>query len=178
MPEYVVTRIADALNSVRKPINGSTVHLFGVAYKRDVNDVRESPALDVLELLVKRGAVVSYTDPHVPRLEHGGQTWTTVPFETAVKTPGDCAVVATDHTEFDYARIAQLPLVVDTRNALKASPGHQSSRCSPRTTLTTTIARVLERRRERVRADRRVSHLRRDWAVLSLRLRRMSLTWR
>jgi UDP-N-acetyl-D-glucosamine dehydrogenase len=120
MPEYVVTRIADALNSVRKPINGSTVHLFGVAYKRDVNDVRESPALDVLELLVKRGAVVSYTDPHVPRLEHGGQRWTTVPFQTAVNTPGDCAVVATDHTEFDYARIAQLPLVVDTRNALKA----------------------------------------------------------
>ena len=121
MPEYVVSRIGDALNSVRKPINGSTVHLFGVAYKRDVNDVRESPALDVLELLVKRGAVVSYTDPHVPRLEQGGHVWTTVPFETAVSLPCDCAVVATDHTAFDYRRIAELPLVVDTRNALKAS---------------------------------------------------------
>jgi UDP-N-acetyl-D-glucosamine dehydrogenase len=120
MPEYVVSRIGDALNSVRKPINGSTVHLFGVAYKRDVNDVRESPALDVLELLVKRGAIVSYTDPHVPRLEHGGHTWTTVPFEAAVGKPCDCTVVATDHTSFDYSRIADLPLVVDTRNALKA----------------------------------------------------------
>ena len=119
MPEYVVSRIGDALNSVRKPVNGSTVHLFGVAYKRDVNDVRESPALDVLELLVKRGAVVSYTDPHVPHLEQGGHTWTTVPFETAVNRPCDCAVVATDHTAFDYRRIAELPLVVDTRNALK-----------------------------------------------------------
>jgi UDP-N-acetyl-D-glucosamine dehydrogenase len=120
MPEYVVSRIGDALNSVRKPVNGSTVHLFGVAYKRDVNDVRESPALDVLELLVKRGAVVSYTDPHVPRLEQGGHTLTTIPFEAALSRPCDCAVVATDHTSFDYSRIADLPLVVDTRNAMKA----------------------------------------------------------
>ena len=66
MPEYVVQRIADALNSVRKPINGSRVHLFGVAYKRDVNDMRESPALDILELLTRRGAHVSYTDPVRP----------------------------------------------------------------------------------------------------------------
>jgi UDP-N-acetyl-D-glucosamine dehydrogenase len=120
MPEYVVSRIGEALNSVRKPINGSTVHLFGVAYKRDVNDVRESPALDVIELLVKRGAIVSYSDPHVPHLNHSGETWTSVPFETAVSRPCDCAVVATDHTAFDYCRIAELPLVVDTRNALKA----------------------------------------------------------
>jgi len=120
MPEYVVARVADALNSVKKPINGSTVHLFGVAYKRDVNDVRESPALDVLELLVKRGAIVSYTDPHVPRLDHGGHSYTTVPFEKAVSRPCDCAIVATDHTDFDYRRIADFPLVVDTRNALKA----------------------------------------------------------
>jgi UDP-N-acetyl-D-glucosamine dehydrogenase len=119
MPEYVVSRIGEALNSVRKPINGSTVHLFGVAYKRDVNDVRESPALDVIELLVKRGAIVSYSDPHVPHLNHSGETWTSVPFETAVSRPCDCAVVATDHTAFDYPRIAELPLVVDTRNALK-----------------------------------------------------------
>ena len=120
MPEHVVSRIGEALNSVRKPINGSTVHLFGVAYKRDVNDVRESPALDVIELLVKRGALVSYTDPHVPRLDQGGHALTSVPFEAAVSRPADCAVVATDHTAFDYGRIAALPLVVDTRNALKA----------------------------------------------------------
>jgi UDP-N-acetyl-D-glucosamine dehydrogenase len=120
MPEYVVQRIGDALNSVRKPVNGSRVHLFGVAYKRDVNDVRESPALDVLELLLKRGATVSYTDPHVTRLEHGGHVRESVPFEAAVNDPGDCAVVTTDHTAFDYGRIAGLPLVVDTRNAMKA----------------------------------------------------------
>jgi UDP-N-acetyl-D-glucosamine dehydrogenase len=63
---------------------------------------------------------VSYTDPHVPRLEQGGHTLTTIPFEAALSRPCDCAVVATDHTSFDYSRIADLPLVVDTRNAMKA----------------------------------------------------------
>jgi UDP-N-acetyl-D-glucosamine dehydrogenase len=120
MPEYVVQRIADALNSVRKPINGSAIHLFGVAYKRDVNDVRESPALDVLELLTRRGAAVTFTDPYVPELRHGGQTLRSVPFEKAIKEKYDCSVVTTDHTNFDYDSIASLPLVVDTRNALKA----------------------------------------------------------
>src|SRR3954465_891245 len=72
MPEFVVDRVADALNSVKKPINGSKIHLFGVAYKRDVNDMRESPALDVMELLGKRGAVLSYSDPWVPEMRHDG----------------------------------------------------------------------------------------------------------
>ena len=67
MPEYVVERTAEALNSARKALNGSRVHVFGVAYKRDVNDLRESPALDVMELLTRRGATLSYTDPYVPR---------------------------------------------------------------------------------------------------------------
>jgi UDP-N-acetyl-D-glucosamine dehydrogenase len=120
MPDHVVQRIADALNSVRKPVNGSTVHLFGVAYKRDVNDVRESPALDVLELLVKRGADVTYSDPHVGRFEHAAGALTAVPFDEAIRRSYDCAVVATDHSAFDYAKIAAMPLVVDTRNALKA----------------------------------------------------------
>ena len=82
MPEYVVERVAEALNTARKPINGSRVHLFGVAYKRDVNDMRESPALDVLELLTSAGAVVSYTDPFVPKLAHGGQTLRSVDLAT------------------------------------------------------------------------------------------------
>ena len=121
MPEYVVSRIGDALNSVRKPINGSTVHLFGVAYKRDVNDVRESPALDVLELLVKRGAIVSYTDPHVPRLDHGGHTWTYRAVRDRLQPAGATARSWPPITPtFDYSRIAELPLVVDTRNALNA----------------------------------------------------------
>ena len=123
MPEYVVQRIADALNSVRKAINGSRIHLFGVAYKRDVNDARESPALDIIELLVQRGAQVSYTDPFIGRVEQGGHRFEHVPFEKAIADSLDCAVIATDHTQFDYQRIAKLPLVVDTRNALKNVSG-------------------------------------------------------
>jgi UDP-N-acetyl-D-glucosamine dehydrogenase len=119
MPEYVVDRIGEALNSVKKPINGSRIHLFGIAYKKDVNDMRESPALDILELLVKRGAVVSYTDPWVPELKDGGHTQKSVDFAAALENGYDCAVVTTDHKLFDYERIAALPLVVDTRNAIK-----------------------------------------------------------
>ena len=119
MPEYVVTLISDALNSVKKPVNGSRIHVFGVAYKKDVGDVRESPALDIIELLTQRGAAVSYTDPYVERLEHGGRTLQHVPFEAALASSCDCAVVATDHGVFDYGRIAAMPLVVDTRNALR-----------------------------------------------------------
>jgi UDP-N-acetyl-D-glucosamine dehydrogenase len=118
MPAYVVQRVADALNSVKKPLNGSRVHLFGVAYKRDVNDVRESPAIDIMELLARRGAAVTYTDPFVPCMNHEGQVLQSVPFERALEMPHDCAVVTTDHAVFDYARIAELSLVVDTRNAL------------------------------------------------------------
>jgi UDP-N-acetyl-D-glucosamine dehydrogenase len=118
MPAYVVQRIGDALNSVKKPINGSRIHLFGVAYKKDVGDVRESPALDILELLEQRGANVSYTDPYVERLQHGGHTLEHVPFEAAVTSNCDCAVIATDHRIFDFSRIASMPLIVDTRNAL------------------------------------------------------------
>jgi UDP-N-acetyl-D-glucosamine dehydrogenase len=120
MPEYVVQRIADALNTMKKSVNGSRVHLYGVAYKRDVNDVRESPALDVLDLLTRRGAEVSYTDSYVPTLTYGDRTLTSVPFETAIASGSDCAVVTTNHANFDYARIAALPLVVDTRNAVPA----------------------------------------------------------
>ena len=119
MPEYVVQRVADALNSVKKPVNGSRIHLFGVAYKKDVGDVRESPALDIIELLVRRGAAVTYTDPYVPTLSHAGHELESVPFDLAINSPCDCAVIATDHRTFDFARIAGLPLLVDTRNALR-----------------------------------------------------------
>jgi UDP-N-acetyl-D-glucosamine dehydrogenase len=119
MPEYVVERTVDALNSVRKALNGSRVHVFGVAYKRDVNDMRESPALDIMELLTRRGAIVSYTDPYVPVLQHGTLNLCSVPEEQAADG-AECALIVTDHKVFDYARIAKtFPLVVDTRNALK-----------------------------------------------------------
>src|SRR5471032_2600263 len=78
MPEYVVERVAEALNTTKKAINGSRVHVLGVAYKRDVNDMRESPALDIIESLQKRGAAISYTDPWVPELRHAGHTMSSV----------------------------------------------------------------------------------------------------
>jgi UDP-N-acetyl-D-glucosamine dehydrogenase len=119
MPEYVVERTAQALNSVRKALNGSHVHVFGVAYKRDVNDMRESPALDIMELLTRRGATVSYTDPYVPVLEHGTLNLASVPAGDAANG-ADCALVITDHKVFDYEQIARsFPLIVDTRNALR-----------------------------------------------------------
>jgi UDP-N-acetyl-D-glucosamine dehydrogenase len=119
MPHYVVERAGEALNTVRKSINGSRVHIFGVAYKKDVGDVRESPALDIIEVLKRRGAEVSYTDPYVPALEIGGHTLSSVPFDLAVASSFDCAIVVTDHSVFDYSRIAGTGLIVDTRNAIK-----------------------------------------------------------
>jgi UDP-N-acetyl-D-glucosamine dehydrogenase len=119
MPAYVVERISEALNTVKKALNGSKVHLFGVAYKKDVTDMRESPALDVLELLHHRGATLSYTDPYVPKLEHGELKMCSVPEDKAGQGV-DCAVICTNHRVFDYAAIVKrFPLIVDTRNALK-----------------------------------------------------------
>jgi UDP-N-acetyl-D-glucosamine dehydrogenase len=119
MPAYVVERVGEALNTARKAINGSRIHLFGVAYKKDVTDMRESPALDILELLHHRGAVLSYTDPYVPKVQHGSLQLCTVAEDKA--GPGiDCAVICTNHRVFDYPAIVErVPLVVDTRNALK-----------------------------------------------------------
>jgi UDP-N-acetyl-D-glucosamine dehydrogenase len=119
MPEFVVQLIIDALNSQRKSLNGARVHIIGVAYKRDVNDLRESPALDVLELLAKRGAIVSYTDPYVPELRHAHLDLKTVD-EKKMHEGVDCGVIITDHKVFDYhAMLDRFPLLVDTRNALK-----------------------------------------------------------
>jgi len=121
MPEYVVDRVSEALNSQRKPINGSKVHLIGIAYKRDVNDMRESPALDILELLTKRGAEVTYSDPWVPELKRGAHTLASVDLPKALSGSLDCAVICTDHSGFDYdALVKSGALIVDTRNALKA----------------------------------------------------------
>jgi UDP-N-acetyl-D-glucosamine dehydrogenase len=123
MPTYVVERIGEALNTAKKAINGSRVHIFGVAYKKDVSDMRESPALDILELLHRRGAALSYTDPYVPKLQHADMNLCSVPEEKAAEGI-DCAVICTNHKVFDYRRIAkQFPLVVDTRNALKGVQG-------------------------------------------------------
>jgi UDP-N-acetyl-D-glucosamine dehydrogenase len=119
MPAFVVERVSEALNSQKKAINGSRIHIFGVAYKKDVGDMRESPALDVLELLHRRGAVLSYTDPHVAFLEHGELSLKSVP-EAEAASDIDCAVICTNHSVFNYGEMPKrFALVVDTRNALK-----------------------------------------------------------
>ena len=124
MPAYVVERIGDALNTVRKPVNGSRVHLLGVAYKRDVSDIRESPALDVIELLQHRGATVSYSDPYVPELRHNGEALTAIDEAAALRGQPDCIVICTDHSVFDYEPFIESGvLIVDTRNALKGRSG-------------------------------------------------------
>lgn len=118
MPHFVVNKIQNALNDVGKPLKGSKVHIYGVSYKRDIDDVRESPAFDVFHLLQKRGASVSYSDPHVSeiRLEDGSQ----MREDSAAMKTADCVVIVTDHSAFDYeALVAQANLIVDTRNALK-----------------------------------------------------------
>ncbi len=120
MPDYVVERVAEALNSVRKPINGSKILLVGMAYKKDVNDMRESPALDILELLLRRGAQVSYSDPWVPQITHDRHALTSVDLAAALNQNPDCAVICTDHSKFDYdALVRSGTLIVDTRNALR-----------------------------------------------------------
>jgi UDP-N-acetyl-D-glucosamine dehydrogenase len=124
MPDYVVERVAEALNSVRKPINGSKILLVGIAYKKDVNDMRESPALDILELLVRRGAQVTYSDPWVPEIKHDRHHLASIDLGTALQQKPDCAVICTDHAKFDYKALVQSgTLVVDTRNALRGVSG-------------------------------------------------------
>jgi UDP-N-acetyl-D-glucosamine dehydrogenase len=120
MPHYVVERVGDALNNVRKPINGSRIHLFGIAYKKDVGDVRESPALDILELLTQRGAIVSYTDPYVMSIRHGSQLFESIPESESLRRAPDCMVICTDHSSFTWRPIVDSGIpVVDCRNALK-----------------------------------------------------------
>jgi len=121
MPEYVVERVIDALNDSRKPVNGSRIHVYGVAYKRDVNDMRESPALDIIALLARRGAIISYSDPYVPVLKDGTHNLESVAEAEALHRRPDCVVLCTDHSSFDWkALVGSGVPIVDTRNALRA----------------------------------------------------------
>jgi len=118
MPHFVAEKVQSALNDAAKPVKGSRIHVMGVAYKRDIDDLRESPALDVMLLLQRRGGVLTYSDPYVPSLRIDGLDLTACPEEAAAAA--DCAVIVTDHTAFDYpALVSRAPLIVDTRNALK-----------------------------------------------------------
>ncbi len=119
MPHFVVDKVQNALNDQTKPLRGSHVHIMGVAYKRDIDDLRESPALDVIHLLTERGARVTFSDPYIGKLAIDGLDLCAEPVEKAARA-ADCVVIITDHKAFDYAALVdQARLVVDTRNALK-----------------------------------------------------------
>ncbi len=129
MPHYVVDKVGEALNTKRKAINGSRVLVAGIAYKRDIDDMRESPALDVMGLLHAKGATVAYADPFVPLLH--GREWSgrrdvkAVDMTRGTIAQYDCVVIVTDHKAFDYdAIVAEADIVVDTRNAIKARHPH------------------------------------------------------
>ena len=123
MPHFVVDKIQNALNDDHKPVRNSHVHILGVAYKRNIDDVRESPALDIIHLLMQRGARVTYSDPMVDRLLVDGFGSLESREALAASSEADCVVVVTDHSTFDYPGILQnAKLVVDTRNAYKGNP--------------------------------------------------------
>jgi len=142
MPHHVVDKVADALNSHSKSIRGSKILVLGIAYKRDIDDVRESPALDVMAVLRQKGAELSYHDPYVPAVAArdwpGAVDIATVDLTVERMQDADCVVIVTDHKTFDYpALVKHARLVVDTRNAIKSSspnvfklgaPGHTASK--------------------------------------------------
>ncbi|MCS7024560.1 MAG: nucleotide sugar dehydrogenase [Bryobacteraceae bacterium] len=119
MPHFVVDKVIGALNEQCKALKGSKVHVVGVAYKRDIDDVRESPALDIIHLLSTKGAEVSFTDPYVPKIVVDGREMASVELLGAAAA-SDCVVIVTDHSRIDYARLLEASkLIVDSRNALK-----------------------------------------------------------
>ena len=131
MPYHVLASIGSALNGHKKSLNGSRVLILGVAYKRDIDDLRESPALTIIELLQKEGAQVSYHDPYFPFIGKGRK------YDLQMKRSEldklgeyDCIVIVTDHSDYDYKKIVrEARLVVDTRNATKGIDSPKVVRC-------------------------------------------------
>ena len=129
MPHHVVDKVADALNSHAKAVRGSAVFVLGISYKRDIDDLRESPALDVLASLHGKGARVSYHDPYLPTLPArewpGGFDLRSTPLNPETLSAADCTVIVTDHRVMDYdAIVHHARLVLDTRNAIKTPHPH------------------------------------------------------
>lgn len=122
MPRFVISKVQDALNEHQKSLKGSNVLVLGAAYKPDIDDLRESPAIDVIRLLQQKGAQVSYHDPYIPRIKHDGWTIDSIKsFEKGVKE-ADCVVIVTNHKSYDYGVLLRdAKLIVDTRNALGAA---------------------------------------------------------
>ncbi len=124
MPEYWVARAVDRLNELSKAVRGSRMLVLGVAYKKNIDDIRESPALDVIRLLRRHGAIVEYHDPHVPKLKDDDLELKSVPLTPDVLCGADCVLIVTDHSDVDYVLVARhARLVVDTRNALAGGRG-------------------------------------------------------
>jgi UDP-N-acetyl-D-glucosamine dehydrogenase len=123
MPAFWVEKLQDELNEVGKPLKGSHVLVLGVAYKKDIDDLRESPALEILDLLVKKGVEVRYHDPYVPEIVDDGHTplgpvGRSVALTDEVLRDADAVIIVTDHSNVDYDRVCRLAsLVIDTRNA-------------------------------------------------------------
>ncbi len=118
MPEYVVGKIAGALNERRKSVKGSMVFILGVAYKKDINDSRESPAIEIINSLCTMGAKVLYNDPHVPVIELDGKSVRSTTLTDKILRQADCVAIITDHSEYNFADIVpKAKLIIDTRNA-------------------------------------------------------------
>ena len=119
MPLFWVRKVADALNSKGKSVRGSNVLVLGVAYKKDIDDIRESPALDIIRLLEQQGAHVTYHDPHVPSFKEDGNEMKSVAFGPEQVAAADCVMIVTDHSSIDYRMVRdKAKLVVDTRHAM------------------------------------------------------------
>jgi UDP-N-acetyl-D-glucosamine dehydrogenase len=129
MPHFVVETVGEALNTARKAVKGARILVLGIAYKRDIDDIRESPALDVMHLLQQKGATVDYSDPHVGELPGcawpGARSLRSVEITADTLRSYDCVVIATDHRAFDYQLIAtSAQLIVDSRNSVRARASH------------------------------------------------------
>ncbi len=122
MPRFVLSKVQDALNDHQKPLKGSQVLVLGAAYKPDIDDLRESPAIDVIRLLQQKGANVTYHDPYIPQIHHDDWTISSIKdLSTGIKS-ADCVVIVTNHKAYDYAALLRdAKLIVDTRNALGAA---------------------------------------------------------
>ncbi|HLK34011.1 MAG TPA: UDP binding domain-containing protein, partial [Terriglobales bacterium] len=131
MPYYVLASVTEALNQQKKALNGARVLVLGVAYKKDIDDLRESPSLTIIELLQKQGATVAYHDPYFPFVGKGRR------YDLQMKRAEldnlgqyDCVLIVTDHSDYDYARIVrESQLVVDTRNATRGISAPNVVRC-------------------------------------------------
>ncbi len=135
MPEYVVHKVGQVLNQRQRALNGARVGLLGVAYKKNSADVRESPAVKIIELLLNEGAVVAFFDPHVPLLRVNDLDLRSEPELEAFLAQQDCAVVVADHESIDWTKVLEYaPMIVDTRNVIGRlrQPSVRSSYPPPR----------------------------------------------